>query len=586
MILILVNNSSFAIDQRDSLQKLFISENTDLTQRSMISVRLAEEWLKQPNQDSAIYFAEYAINFGSQLNIPDAVIGGSYLMVRIMLMNDSLNESIPLIEHAMKYIDSAQDKDKALAFMLNAAYIYDSQEKFYEGRKLYIKGMKIANDEKLFSRLWSFYNNLANQFNGLHEYDSALVYLHKSLKLYELLSESERNFSIASVYSNLGLNYMNNKDFEKAEYYFKLALDQEDIKMNYYGMYSVYLNLGAININKGNYNSAEYDLKMTAKYLDSIGGQFQGYLLQLKIVYLVHMGKLKFYQKNYTKSLSYYEEAMEMARGKADNEIKPDDILMVANIYKELGNIEKALQYSFLYAERLEAYNQKKYSKDLTSLMLEYKISNEILKSKKDLEIAKLNDNRNQLLYFAIIMTTIGMIGILVFVVLLQKSKLKRRIAENQNIKLEQEIISNELNAKTKELTTSVMYLAKKNEFINLISQKLKLLKSSISKDKQEIITQIIKELDNSSKDDNWKEFETLFMKVNSEFYASLTRSFPNLTSNDLRLCAFIRLNMSNKEISALTFQSVDSLKMARHRLRKKLNLESGENLNSFLNQL
>jgi DNA-binding CsgD family transcriptional regulator len=62
-----------------------------------------------------------------------------------------------------------------------------------------------------------------------------------------------------------------------------------------------------------------------------------------------------------------------------------------------------------------------------------------------------------------------------------------------------------------------------------------------------------------------------------------LGRQFPNLTAQDLRLCAFLRLNMTNKEIAAITYQSLESLKTARYRLRKKLGLERDENLVAFL---
>ncbi len=579
--------ASYGMSSHDSLQALYDSEKTSINERSILSIELAMSYIIRNDEDTAIYYANYGMNSGIHLNIPDAVIGGAYVLINIMLYNDSLVGADSIIEQTMSYIGKAEDKDLALGFLINSAYIYQTQEEYYKARKIYLKGIQIAENEKRYSWLWSLYNNLGTFFNSLEEYDSAVVYLNKSLELHSLLSDSERKFSVASIYSNLGESYLKKDDLINARKYLQLAINHKDLKENNYGAFNAHMNMAEVDMAEGHYESASYHINVARKYLDSLNNDgFIAYLLQMQLDYLTILGKLKFHQKEYLESSKIFDQAITIATKSSELKLDSEVYKMMAEICRIEGDLVEALNYLNLYIESYQEHIKKRYDKALTSLILENNYNIELLQAKKDVEIAKITDSKNKLIYIAVIMTSIGVIGILVFIVLLQKSRLKRRIAENQKAKLEQEIISKELNAKTKELTTSVMYLAKKNEFINLISQKLKLLKFSISNDKQEIITQIIKELDNSSIDDSWKEFETLFMKVNSDFYTSISRSFPHLTSNDLRLCAFIRLNMSNKEISALTFQSVDSLKMARHRLRKKLNLESSENLISFLNKL
>jgi DNA-binding CsgD family transcriptional regulator len=74
---------------------------------------------------------------------------------------------------------------------------------------------------------------------------------------------------------------------------------------------------------------------------------------------------------------------------------------------------------------------------------------------------------------------------------------------------------------------------------------------------------------------------------VHIEFYEKLQSKFPDLTTNERKLCAFLRLNMTTKEISAITNQSLNSIEMARHRLRKKLNIDNSQvNLTTFLMDL
>ena len=96
----------------------------------------------------------------------------------------------------------------------------------------------------------------------------------------------------------------------------------------------------------------------------------------------------------------------------------------------------------------------------------------------------------------------------------------------------------------------------------------------------------MIRDLLLNSSSDVWEEFEVRFQDVHSDFYDNLNKKFPNLTPNEKKICSFLRLNMSTKEISAITYQSVRSIDMARFRLRKKLELDTDENLVSFLSQI
>ena len=81
------------------------------------------------------------------------------------------------------------------------------------------------------------------------------------------------------------------------------------------------------------------------------------------------------------------------------------------------------------------------------------------------------------------------------------------------------------------------------------------------------------------------------FCQKNTQFqynftHKNLNKMYPDLTPNEIKICAFLRLNMSTKDISAITHQSVKSINMARFRLRKKLDIESDENLIGFLMKL
>ena len=103
---------------------------------------------------------------------------------------------------------------------------------------------------------------------------------------------------------------------------------------------------------------------------------------------------------------------------------------------------------------------------------------------------------------------------------------------------------------------------------------------------KEEVINKIITELQSYIDQDTWTEFEVRFQQVHNDFYTKLNEIHSDLTANEKKLCAFLRLNMTSKEIAEITFQSPDSLKTARYRLRKKLGLDREENLVAFLTKM
>ncbi len=103
----------------------------------------------------------------------------------------------------------------------------------------------------------------------------------------------------------------------------------------------------------------------------------------------------------------------------------------------------------------------------------------------------------------------------------------------------------------------------------------------------RKVLQDVILNLQSSTNNDVWQDFELRFNEVHSEFYEKRSRQFKELTPNEIRLCAFLKLNMTTKEISAITQQSARSIEVARVRLRKKLLITNTSiNLVTFSNEL
>jgi len=139
-----------------------------------------------------------------------------------------------------------------------------------------------------------------------------------------------------------------------------------------------------------------------------------------------------------------------------------------------------------------------------------------------------------------------------------------------------------DLEHKTKELTTHALHLAKKNEVLNDIKEKAKAAKAKAigNGGYQTLIQTINFDLQD---DNNWENFSKYFKEVHKGFNAKAQQQFPNITSNDLRLMALIKMNLSSKEIANILNISADGVKKARQRLRKKMDLDPTDSLESSI---
>lgn len=157
-------------------------------------------------------------------------------------------------------------------------------------------------------------------------------------------------------------------------------------------------------------------------------------------------------------------------------------------------------------------------------------------------------------------------------------SKLNQLIDEkNQHNIAQSDVISENaqsLKEQTKEselaLSQKMLFLAHKNELIDQLKQEVKQMKD-ITKFKHKFLQIIRQEQDETE----WKELNLQFERSNQVFFQKLLQAYPTLTNKEIRLCSLLKLNMTTKEIAALTFVKPESVKVARSRLRKKLNMSN-----------
>ncbi|MCB0446373.1 MAG: transcriptional regulator [Gelidibacter sp.] len=165
-----------------------------------------------------------------------------------------------------------------------------------------------------------------------------------------------------------------------------------------------------------------------------------------------------------------------------------------------------------------------------------------------------------------------------------QKELLKEKTKENDRkiVELKNEALKNEVKLKSKQLANTAMALVKKNEA--LLELKSELLQNKSGFENPFSFKKLIKKVDHTiGHKDEWEIFEYNFNQVHEEFFNELKSKFPQLTHKDLKICAYIKMNLTTKEIAPLLNISTRGVETQRYRLKRKLNLDSDKNLVDYL---
>lgn len=388
-------------------------------------------------------------------------------------------------------------------------------------------------------------NNIAAIYIQKNEYDRALEYYITALKENTGVGDDQIE---ASFLNNIGICYMEKKEFSLANHYFHKALNIREKLGDKRGIAQVYNNLGKNYVYNGNFTEASNYFQIALKLGRELGNK------ESMIVSLQSLSNIYDTLKMYKNALTAYKEY----------EAINDSLFNIENVQR-IAQLET--QYKFEKQQKLFDLELRRREAESEKIKLIYLIVGGTL--------------------FFLLMTS-------VLLIYLQRSKIKNSLLlrqkldlEHNQIILEKQKLEKELEFKNRELTTNVMYLLRKNEMITGISEKLIKSKFDFKSENQKIIQEIISELKAGQDKDVWSEFEAHFTQVHFDFYKRLNELFPGLSANEKKLCAFLRLNMSTKEISAITYQSVNSIIVARSRLRKKLNIQGEDvNLVNFLMQL
>jgi len=159
-------------------------------------------------------------------------------------------------------------------------------------------------------------------------------------------------------------------------------------------------------------------------------------------------------------------------------------------------------------------------------------------------------------------------------------------LSEKEIIKLRNESLKNEMRFKNKELANATLHLIQKNKTLTYLKDDLSKVLRVIPNDNpdKQNINNLLKKINKDLRNEkNWELFNNYFDEVHEDFMERLKTKYDDLSPKELRLCAYLRMNISTKEIAPLMNISIRGVEISRYRLRKKLQLDHNTNLTDFI---
>ena len=461
------------------------------------------------------------------------------------------NEAISYSLELLKIGDTTNDKELIAISYLQIGNSYRALLRFKDAlnfHNLAILKYKELGDELL---LASAYNDLGATCCENEMYEQALDCFEKS---HNIFLEKKDTLNLARVYNSLGIIYSELDNLIEAKRYFLKSSRIFEERKQFNNVASLNNNLGKLYVELGEFEVAkEYLLKSN------------NYSAEKNLIYVQ------------LKNRQVYTE-----------------------LYKKQNNYKKA----FYSLEHFIALNDSVRQKEIVQKVEQIRIAYDVDKMEKDLVLARKQNliKEKNLRIIIIMLLGVFIIGLLLMIVLVvknnqSKSKLfisqkEKEISDLKITKIEderrrvKEKFDTELAFKNRELISTTMHIVQKNKLINDIRSHLNVMKLK-TKENEIIVQDIVNEIDrNVLIDRDWEIFVKHFKDVHPNFFDNLLKAHQDLTSKEVRYCAYSRLNLSAKEIATVLNITIRGVEKARSRIRSKMNLSKDIDLNIYLQTL
>jgi len=549
--------------------------------------RIAVLYNNMGNYDSAVIYYQKSLDIAHELNLLSLEANVLMDLGIVYYSQGIYADANSWAEQSLKKYSELNDEEGVAAVLSLLGNINFYSGNYDEAQKYHLQSVKIfekGNDE---IRLADALVYLASNYQALDKSEKALKNLYRAGEIYKRHNDQ---FFLAQALNNIGFIHNNLGEKDSARLYYEQGIEQSLLSNN-----QTMLNLGYMNM--GNIYKAQNDVKKAFEYF------YKSLELAKKLNDKVtlsdtynNLGILFAQQNNHNKALSYYDTAQLVAHEVGSKDNLQSIYENLSELHESIENYPKALEYYKMHT----VYRDSMFNEDKTHKIEEMEARYE--KEKKEKEIAiqkteiellskdlKIQSIKRDGLLIGFICSIVA--GIYIFFSLRQKMNRNKLLREQEKTleqeklhvaQLERDQYEKELSFKKNELTTHALHMIQKNELLDTLKSNI----NELEKNQQNVngygkLRRIINGSVQIEKE--WVNFNRHFEQVHHGFYSKLKNEHQSLTGNDLRLSAMLRMNLSSKEVASIMNVSPESVKKARYRLRKKLQLENEADLHTYM---
>ena len=491
---------------------------------------LSNVYQNELKYDSAALMLNQALEIAQQRESDEYLANVYSFLAQLQLQQGYSDTAIALYYYANKYYENSGNKRDQAILLNNIGTVFIQNGEYSKALPLVIEAAEICNQNNYITDWIVFMGNVANCYRKTDSVQKAQMILEEILWIENkegLIAEQARTYlSLGNVMTSM------NKYKEADLFYDSSMVICQDLGIAY-GVLLNEISKGQLYVEMANYELAiEFLLKSMVK-VDQFG--------------LIH-------------------EKLEVLEG-------------LCSAYKGNEQYDKALHYKeqwIAYADSIDNEDTQYRLNELEGKYHKEKSLKEIASLNEKLSLAKATQR-----YYSL--GAIILLLLMVIYWLIRNFKNKKKEIVNQCIKKEKERLEKDLHVKEKELTTNALHAVRINDLTFSAARKIRDVADHVAHKNKKVLLDVVHDLEIAAPIEAWKEFETRFENVHQDFYDRLNELHPELTPGEIRICSFIRLNMTSKDIASLTNRSIRTIESARNSIRKKIGLELDQSLSKYL---
>lgn len=543
-LFLLLSNTSLSaqsakLDKIDSLQQLLVKDSELNELRVDRLNQLGYEfWISNPGE--SIKYGNQALEISKILPYPEGQAFANRIIGVAHWAKGNSDISLPYLITAREEYRQLHDSLGLANSSLNLGMAYADQKNFDLASRNYEDALQIFRRAGADSRIATTYSKIADMLTVQEKHGPAFDYLNQALDIHR---KTGFLYGVAEANRKLGQLAYAREEWNNAISYFLLAADAGKQRNDRVGLATNFLGIGKAYF-------AKNDLKLSETYLTRARNLAEQFGLQ---------------------------------------GVRRDVYMAFKELETKRGNFRQALFYANTYLRVRDSL----FSREKTSIIAKMEArrafeakEEELVLAQKNLDLMTEETKVSRLTMWLLALGLLTVLAIAYAMVSRKNKVIASRGKDLEKAHQRGENLKTELKSKEQELTSYTLNFVQKNEGITELKQLIQGLSKRVDKTYRPELKSIVRKLESLLRvDEDWADFRRHFESVHPTLFGRIGEQFPGLTSNEFRLIALIRLNLSTKEISSVLGISPDSVKTARYRLRKKLNLDSQKNLFDFLLQ-